>query len=478
MCIEVTRRSTVSSSRVRGLASRGPMSAATRAASRSSATLASRSASRIAMGNATSAVTSTETTATAQVTRTARAVSVRPKRRLAIGGVAPHRGEQLLPREHPSGPAHQVSQQVELGRSERHRFVTGQHEPPYRVERDRADPAYPVALRRALRATQHGLDPGDQLARAERLGHVVVGAELQAEDPVDLVVAGGEEQYRCPIAGLAQPPADLGAVHAGQRDVQDAGDRAHLPGRGQTRGTVMLDVHPETLAGQVHPDQVGDGSLVLDDEHQTLAGRLVSHLPIMPAAGHRRVSTVFEMCTKPRSVHDSAVAVVVVTTQARRLVRAAWGTALVFAVSGATAGTWVSRLPAIRDRLHASTTELGLVLLAPGIGSLLSMPLTGRLCRRFGSRLTVAGTSVPACAAVALVGAVPTLHTLAITLFAWGLLYGAWDVAMNVQGSTVDQRSGRVWMPRYHACWSLGGVLGAVAGALAARAAVPVWVHL
>ena len=167
----------------------------------------------------------------------------------------------------------------------------------------------------------------------------------------------------------------------------------------------------------------------------------------------------------------------VVTTQARRLVRAAWGTALVFAVSGATAGTWVSRLPAIRDRLHASTTELGLVLLAPGIGSLLSMPLTGRLCRRFGSRLTVAGTSVPACAAVALVGAVPTLHTLAITLFAWGLLYGAWDVAMNVQGSTVDQRSGRVWMPRYHACWSLGGVLGAVAGALAARAAVPVWVH-
>jgi len=157
--------------------------------------------------------------------------------------------------------------------------------------------------------------------------------------------------------------------------------------------------------------------------------------------------------------------------------RAAWGTAVVFLVSGASAGTWVSRLPAIRDRMHASTTELGLVLLASGFGSLLSMPLTGRLCRRFGSRAVVAGMSVPASVAVAVLGVVSTLPALAGTLFFWGLVYGAWDVGMNVQGSTVDQRSGRVWMPRYHACWSIGGVVGAAAGALAAKAAVPVWVH-
>jgi fucose permease len=172
---------------------------------------------------------------------------------------------------------------------------------------------------------------------------------------------------------------------------------------------------------------------------------------------------------------DSPVAVV--TTGVRQVVRAAWGTAVVFAVSGSIVGTWISRLPATRDRLHARTTELGLVLLAPGLGSMLSMPLTGRLCRRFGSRATVAAMSVPACGAVALLAVVPTLPALAVTLFAWGLLYGSWDVAMNVQGSTVDQRAGRVWMPRYHACWSLGGVVGAAVGALAARQAVPVWLH-
>ena len=47
-----------------------------------------------------------------------------------------------------------------------------------------------------LAAPQDGLHPGDDLARRERLGDVVVGAELEAEDAVDLAVARGEEQHR------------------------------------------------------------------------------------------------------------------------------------------------------------------------------------------------------------------------------------------------------------------------------------------
>jgi MFS family permease len=161
----------------------------------------------------------------------------------------------------------------------------------------------------------------------------------------------------------------------------------------------------------------------------------------------------------------------------RDLRRAAVGTAVVFAVSGLLLGTWVSRLPATRDRLHATPAELGLVLLAPGLGSLAMMPWTGRLCRRFGSRTVVAACSSVSCAALFALAVVPSLGTLGVALFCFGLVYGAWDVAMNVQGSTVEQRAGRAWMPRYHACWSAGGILGAAAGGLAARAHVPLTVH-
>jgi predicted MFS family arabinose efflux permease len=157
--------------------------------------------------------------------------------------------------------------------------------------------------------------------------------------------------------------------------------------------------------------------------------------------------------------------------------RAALATALVFAVNGFLLAAWVSRLPATRDRLGASAAELGLVLLAPGFGSLLSMPFSGRLCRRFGSRVVVAATTVAGSAALFLLAVVPTLAALAVALFAWGSFYGSWDVAMNVHGSVVEQRAGREWMPRYHACWSVGGIAGAGLGALFAHAGVPLTWH-
>jgi predicted MFS family arabinose efflux permease len=157
--------------------------------------------------------------------------------------------------------------------------------------------------------------------------------------------------------------------------------------------------------------------------------------------------------------------------------RAALATALVFAVNGLLLATWVARLPATRDRLGASVAELGLVLLAPGIGSLLSMPFSGRWCRRFGSRRVVAATTVASSVVLVLLAAVPTLVGLGLALFVWGTFYGSWDVAMNVHGSAVEQRAGREWMPRYHACWSVGGIVGATLGALAAALDIPLVLH-
>ena len=165
------------------------------------------------------------------------------------------------------------------------------------------------------------------------------------------------------------------------------------------------------------------------------------------------------------------------SASARDLRNAAVATGVVFAVSGATFATWVSRLPAVRDRLDAGTAELGLALLCIGLGSLFTMPFTGRLCARFGSRSIVFATALPCCAMLALLAHVPSVGLLAFALFLWGAFYGAWDVAMNVHGSAVEQRAERAWMPRYHAGWSIGGITGAGVGVLAAGLSVPVGVH-
>jgi hypothetical protein len=127
----------------------------------------------------------------------------------------------------------------------------------------------------AVGAPDHRLHPGDDLARGEGLGDVVVGAELEAEHAVDLVVARGAEQDRHPVAVGPQPPAHLGAVHLRQPDVEHHRDGAQGAGRGEAAAPVALHVDAEALAGEVEPQQVGDRRLVLDDEDEALliAGR-------------------------------------------------------------------------------------------------------------------------------------------------------------------------------------------------------------
>ena len=48
----------------------------------------------------------------------------------------------------------------------------------------------------ATRAAKHGLDAGNNLARAEGLADVVVGSQLQAEETVDLFDPGRDHDDR------------------------------------------------------------------------------------------------------------------------------------------------------------------------------------------------------------------------------------------------------------------------------------------
>jgi fucose permease len=65
-----------------------------------------------------------------------------------------------------------------------------------------------------------------------------------------------------------------------------------------------------------------------------------------------------------------------------------------------------------------------------------------------------------------------------VGLFLLGFGNGAWDVAMNVQGTVVERQLGRSVMSRFHAGFSLGTVAGALVGAAMVALHVGVTVHL
>ena len=150
--------------------------------------------------------------------------------------------------------------------------------------------------------------------------------------------------------------------------------------------------------------------------------------------------------------------------RADRVVHAVTG---VFALNGVMMGASVARVPALRDQVGASASQLGLALVAVGVGSLVAMPWTGKLVRRWGSAHVVRAAALLTLVGWAAVGLSGSVLALGALLLVTGAGIGVWDVAMNVQGHRVEQRDARSWMPRLHAAFSAGAVLGAGLAALA-----------
>lgn len=160
--------------------------------------------------------------------------------------------------------------------------------------------------------------------------------------------------------------------------------------------------------------------------------------------------------------------------------RAVGAVFLVFGANGFVFASWVSRIPAVRDRLDLTPGRLGLLLLALSAGSVLSVPLAGFVVSHLGPRRSVATSALALGAGLAVVslGFLAGPAPVAVGLFVMGLGYGTCDVAMNVGGAQAEQAAGRSIMPRFHAVFSVGTVAGALIGTGMVALGVPVTAHL
>ena len=162
--------------------------------------------------------------------------------------------------------------------------------------------------------------------------------------------------------------------------------------------------------------------------------------------------------------------------------RARRGVALVFVLNGLCFASLVSRFPDVRADLTLSNGGLGLLLLSIAAGSLLALPSSGWLIDRWsaatvvrGGALLVAAGLIVAAAGTAIAASAPVV---ALGLFVNGVGTGVWDVAMNVEGAAVERELGRSIMPRFHAAWSGGSILGATVGVAANAVDLPLVAHL
>jgi MFS family permease len=160
------------------------------------------------------------------------------------------------------------------------------------------------------------------------------------------------------------------------------------------------------------------------------------------------------------------------SSPAREVRRARLAVLSYFAALGLANGGWLARIPTVKQNLHLSDGVLGLALLSAPLGLVVMVLFASRVVHRFGSRrpTRIAGTCV-AVLPIAL-GLAPNLATLMAALFIFGLAGGMVDVAMNSQAVLVERRAGRPMMTSFHACFSFGGLAGALLGGLFAWAGI------
>ncbi|MEV6113984.1 MFS transporter [Streptomyces sp. NPDC052109] len=144
-----------------------------------------------------------------------------------------------------------------------------------------------------------------------------------------------------------------------------------------------------------------------------------------------------------------------------------------FALDGFVFAGWVVRIPAIKQQTDASTSALGMALLGVSAGAVVTMTLTGRLCRRYGSHPVTVVCAVLLSLSVSLPPLTHSAPALGAVLLLFGAAYGGINVAFNSAAVDLVAALRRPIMPTFHAAFSLGGMIGAGLGGLVAGALSP-----
>ncbi|MFD3533496.1 MFS transporter [Streptomyces sp. NPDC058664] len=160
-------------------------------------------------------------------------------------------------------------------------------------------------------------------------------------------------------------------------------------------------------------------------------------------------------------------------TATRSLSRLRLALTLFFALDGFLFAGWVVRIPAVKQQTGASAGDLGLALLGVSAGAVITMTLTGRLCRRHGSHAVTVATAVLLSLSVALPALTRSPLALGLVLLVFGAAYGGINVAMNSAAVDLVTALRRPVMPSFHAAFSLGGMIGAGLGGLLAGGLSP-----
>jgi MFS family permease len=149
-------------------------------------------------------------------------------------------------------------------------------------------------------------------------------------------------------------------------------------------------------------------------------------------------------------------------TQSKKALRVAVGA--MFFLAGLCFASWASRIATVQQTLGLSDAALGAVLFSLPVGLMCSLPFSGWIITRIGSRsLAIIALIVYSFTLVSLSLAQNTFQ-LILCLVLFGFSSNAVNIAINTQAVTTEVMYKKPIMASFHGLWSLAGFTGAGIG--------------
>lgn len=133
-----------------------------------------------------------------------------------------------------------------------------------------------------------------------------------------------------------------------------------------------------------------------------------------------------------------------------------------FLAAGFAVAAWAPMIPYVKERFALDEHQLGLLLLCVGIGSFISMPITGVLAGRFGCKKLIYASVLLLAFLIVAISVTSNLYLMAVILLCFGFSAVIVDVVSNINAALVEKELKRGVMSGLHGLYSVGGFCGSI----------------
>ena len=149
-----------------------------------------------------------------------------------------------------------------------------------------------------------------------------------------------------------------------------------------------------------------------------------------------------------------------------------------FFMSGFSFATWASRIPTIKMAFNLNEAELGTILLAMPIGSLIGLPISGWLVSKYNSRVPLAVGYGLNAVALAIIGFTQNVFSLVVAVVLFAFTTRIFNISVNTQAITLQKQFDKKIIGSFHGFWSTGGIAGVAFSTLLLTYDVSLHMHL